>query len=170
MRGPLRHLWVARGPQRQLLETIDVAATGFVLPMRSGRTMRSVVFLETPNCFAIALLRMLCPKGLHDSGLLRRQLSFAATESPPGSRSRQSRHCAFAEKNGVERLGRLVRRRTGRQADRHRALRRPRSPEDHPISSAVEFKRAFACCYLIGTISVRSFLSLSLRMTNAENG
>jgi hypothetical protein len=44
MRGPLRHLWVAGGPQRQLLETIDVAATGFVLPIRSGRTMRSVVF------------------------------------------------------------------------------------------------------------------------------
>jgi hypothetical protein len=93
MRGPLRHLWVAGGPQRQLLETIDVAATGFVLQIRSGPTMRSIVFLETPNCCAIACFVCSVPKGLDDSGLLRRQLSFAATESPPGSRRRQSTLC-----------------------------------------------------------------------------
>jgi hypothetical protein len=65
---------------------------------------------------------MLCPKGSLTTRACCGDSFLLQPPSRPLALAGASRHCAFAENNGVERLGRLVRRRTGRQADRHRAL------------------------------------------------
>jgi hypothetical protein len=158
MHGPLRHLWVADGPQRQLLETIDMAATGFVLAIRSGTHDAINSVFGNAKLLCDSLLRMLCPKGslttracCGDSFLLR-------PPSRPLALAGASRHCAFAEKNGVERLGRLVRRRTGRQADRHRAL----LPRDTQIPEYV-LKGCLAGfeCSVTSTIDPRMMVTLT---------